>query len=201
MNWTSKCYLFFGIFFLFISGVFLLPHFALSQNLVNHLNIFVSGVQNFIFFLAVAAVAAFMLTGLFCFICRKLHGRTRSRLRLGETLIALGLITRENLEKALRQQQLRIGEILVSTGHITPGQRDYALMAQQKHDYKLGEILKRLGFATEKDIQWALKLKRRKLGMILQQLKMITENDIAFALNIQKISRTDKNGNIILNSY
>lgn len=196
MNWTSKCYLFFGIFFLLLLVFFVAPYFTSSQSLANRLDIFDSDVENFIFFLSFAAIAAFMLTGLFCIASRWIRGKRRQGSRLGEILISLGLITQADLEKALEQQNLKIGEILVRSGLISAGQRDYALMIQRKDDHRLGEIMQQLGFASERDIQWALKMKNRRLGVILQQVKPITDSDIDYALNIKNISRIDKRGQI-----
>ena len=71
----------------------------------------------------------------------------------------------------------------------------------QKKDYQLlGEILSELGFTTEHDIRWALKIKDRRLGNVLQGMNLITDYDVETALNIKKTCRIGKNGKIFLDN-
>lgn len=198
MNWTSKFYLFIGIFSFCIFAYLILPYFTPFQSLANGLDIFDADVENFIFFMSLAAIAAFTFAGLFCFAYQKIRRKTRYRSKFGEILISLELITREDLEKALKQQQLRIGEILVQSGHITAEQRDYALMIQKKDYHRLGKILRGLDFTTEEDIRWALKIKDKRLGGILKEMNLITDYDIESALDIKNTFRIDKSGMIVL---
>lgn len=176
----------------------MLSAFAPLQGLFQQLKVFESNIQNFILFLLFCAVVAFILTGIFCFTCRKIRNKVRRGSKLGEILLSLELISQDELKKALKQQKLRLGERLVRSGHITPEQRDAALMIQKKNHAKLGEILKGLGYATEVDIRWALKTEEKKIGMILKEMGLITDHDIEYALNIKNTYRIDRKGKIVL---
>jgi len=52
--------------------------------------------------------------------------------------------------------KMRLGELLISRGMITEDQLEIALMEQQRQGIRLGEMLVRLGFATESVIKEAL---------------------------------------------
>jgi hypothetical protein len=82
------------------------------------------------------------------------------------------------LKEALAEQSLRIGEVLVQGGRITTEQLNQALAYQSTDSKNLGEILKELGFATEKDINWALNRMERKLGRILREKSYITDYEV-----------------------
>ena len=100
------------------------------------------------------------------------------RPKLGEILVSEGYLTEKEVKEALSEQSLRIGEVLVQGGRITTEQLNLALACQSKDSRNLGEILKVLGLATEKDINWALNRMERKLGRILREKSYITDHEV-----------------------
>jgi uncharacterized protein (DUF433 family) len=85
-----------------------------------------------------------------------------SHLKIGELLVKRGVLTAENLVKALRQYKagIRIGELLLHQGDIGFIQLLEALDYQQTHGCQLGEALVRLGHCTETQIGEVLSLQR-----------------------------------------
>lgn len=93
--------------------------------------------------------------------------------RIGEALVSLGHVTREDLQRALLESlgiadaqaidRPRLGEILIGLKHITLEQRDEALARQRRDGRKLGEILVELGYCSYKQIYEALGLQQRDL--------------------------------------
>ncbi|MBF0193007.1 MAG: Flp pilus assembly complex ATPase component TadA [Magnetococcales bacterium] len=71
--------------------------------------------------------------------------------RLGESLISLGFLDKNQLQEFLFRQnkQSRIGELLVAAGLITSSQLVIALEEQKETGAKLGQSLDRLGFLAE----------------------------------------------------
>jgi hypothetical protein len=112
------------------------------------------------------------------------------RPRLGRLLVERGYITREELSLALKKQQRRIGEILIDGGCLTPRQLEEALTHQKKaRGKKLGEILRALGYATARDVGWALDQINLKLGNILVEMGLINETDLRRNLGRQWYGR------------
>lgn len=198
VNSTIKISLFVAIFsFCLISYLILPVLLSLFGETQIRLDIFDNSAADFVFFLTFAVFAAFTLTSIVN-ACYGLITKIRHRRpKIGEILMSLDLITREDLQKALSQQKLRLGEILVHAGRITEQQRDLALELQKKENKKIGEILKEQGHITEKDIRWALNKKNQRIGEILRNMNLITDYDITCALEMEKRIRMDKDGKMI----
>jgi DNA-binding transcriptional ArsR family regulator len=129
---------------------------------------------------------ALVLYGLVIFCYWKLRRMRWFRPKLGKILVSKGYLTEGELKAALSEQRLRIGEVLVQAGHISPQQLNQALNYQKKVSRKLGEILRELGHATEKDISWTLNRKDRKLGKILREKGLLTDRELYRLLALQR---------------
>ena len=105
------------------------------------------------------------------------------KFKLGEMLLHEGLLTEKQLRLSLRQQRFKIGDVLVRAGKVTQKQLRHALEYQKKAPSKIGEIFKALGYATDKDIQWALQRRGRRLGEILIESDYLGTDEIQYALN------------------
>ncbi len=75
---------------------------------------------------------------------------------------------------ALRLERKRLGEILVAGGVISPSQLDDALAAQKSLGLRLGEVLIKQGFVTEDNI---LKTMQSQLGLPSIDLSKVVLND------------------------
>jgi len=75
---------------------------------------------------------------------------------------------------------------LLQGGRITTEQLNEALAYQKKDPKNLGEILKDFGYATEKDINWALNRMDRRLGRILREKGYLTDRDVHWILSLQR---------------
>lgn len=91
--------------------------------------------------------------------------------RLGEALISLGHVTREQLTHALADAmgvaagvRPPLGELLVRLKYLTPEQRDAALALQASDGRRLGEILVAQGACTYQQVYEALGLQERALA-------------------------------------
>jgi hypothetical protein len=104
---------------------------------------------------------------------------------LGEILVEEGLITRRQLDAALRVQaeerpQTPIGELLVEQGAIRPEQLDAVL---DKH--RLGNLLVAMSVITREQLEsalWRQRLTGRRLAEVLFQLRYVTEDQLRQAL-------------------
>lgn len=106
--------------------------------------------------------------------------------RLGRLLVSEGVITERQLDRALSEQKCRIGETLVNGGRLNPEELDEALKHQKQTREKLGQTLKRLGYASAGDIAWALKTMKRKLGAIMRENRFLTHYELHQALTMQQ---------------
>ncbi|MDY6851014.1 MAG: chemotaxis protein CheA, partial [Thermodesulfobacteriota bacterium] len=115
--------------------------------------------------------------------------------RLGEILVAQGLLTEDELEDALEAREegrlRRLGDILVERGVINADELEDALWLQLENpDKKLGRILAESGKAEPKAIAEALSeqdaLGGRKLGEVLIRGKKAGGREVAGALREQK---------------
>jgi adenylate cyclase len=93
--------------------------------------------------------------------------------RVGEALISLGYVTREQIQDALgealglghdKSSHPPLGELLVGMKYISLTQLEEALAFQRKDGRKLGEILVEMGYCTYKQIYEALSLQGRISG-------------------------------------
>jgi hypothetical protein len=113
------------------------------------------------------------------------RGASLRRRRLGEILLDEGLVTKEQLEAALRVQAeerpgVPVGQILVYHGAIT--QRQLGAILDK---YRLGNFLVESNAITEQQLEAALRQQRRTgrpLGALLVQLGYLTEPQLRQAL-------------------
>lgn len=141
---------------------------------------------NFISLGLILFVTALILHCLTCFSLKKVLSTKWFKPKLGDVGLREGYLTQERLKKALDEQKLRIGEILVQSGRLSGDQRNQALERQKIISAPLGQILKELGFATQEDVDWAVKKVSRKLGKILREQGALTTEDLAWLLAQQK---------------
>jgi type IV pilus assembly protein PilB len=117
----------------------------------------------------------------------------RRRKKLGEILIAQGLITNEQLVEALQVHKrtgVSLGTVLVNLGYITDDDLTSVLGAQTQLDQRkrIGEVLIDQGLITEDQLQLGLeeqKKTRLQLGKCLVQLGYISDNKLVDVLSAQ----------------
>jgi adenylate cyclase len=91
-------------------------------------------------------------------------------MRIGEALVSLGYVNRDELKRALlegfgladRKERPRLGEILVTLKYITEVQLDEAVSRQGVDQRPLGDVLVDLGYCTHKAIYEALALQQKR---------------------------------------
>lgn len=82
-----------------------------------------------------------------------LEAQHRSRKLLGEVIVELGFASRDKLDGVLaRQYGSKLGEILIGKGLITFEQLQYAMAEQNSSQKSLGEILIDKGYLSESDL-------------------------------------------------
>jgi two-component system cell cycle response regulator len=108
------------------------------------------------------------------------------RPKIGNVFVSEGFITDAELGQALSEQRLRLGEILVKAGRITAKQRDHALDYQKKVSSRFGDMLRKLGHATDEDITWALNKIKRRLGEVLLEQGLVNDKELQWALAVQR---------------
>ncbi len=148
------------------------------------------------------------------------HKRTNER--IGDTLIRNGVLRAEDLaapllvqehlgtiESAVKlaagERQL-LGQLLVQSGYVSPEQLEQVVAEQQRSGEKLGEILKRLGILTERQLNGLLVFQHNqdaahdsplRLGELLVSTGQIAREQLEDALATQK--QSDKNiGQVLL---
>jgi cellulose synthase/poly-beta-1,6-N-acetylglucosamine synthase-like glycosyltransferase len=105
------------------------------------------------------------------------HGE-RKQLRLGDRLVAEGLLTAEQLQLVMdRQKKLggRLGEIVVEMGYVERDKLDN-VTKQRTHKGRLGEMLVDTGAISQDQLNQALEFQRKSGGMlgdILMSLRII----------------------------
>lgn len=98
-----------------------------------------------------------------------LEDQKRLNVRLGEVLVARGILTQKELDYALALQRghdpdapilarKKLGDLLLETGKISPAQLQAALQQQHVSQKKIGEVLIEMGFVTRKDLDSAVRL-------------------------------------------
>jgi len=110
-------------------------------------------------------------------------------LRLGDLLVAEGLATHAQIQKALRIQSqsktyMLLGHILVSQKIITRSQL-LSVLDRHRRRSKLGELLVKSGAITPDQLETALAEQRRSkqtLGEVLVRLRFVTEEQMRRAL-------------------
>lgn len=86
-----------------------------------------------------------------------LKEQSSSQKRLGELLVEKGMISQEDLDKALENQQILLGDILVKHNYITAEQLEIALKRQRETFQPLGEIIVQAGWITPQEMSHALR--------------------------------------------
>jgi type II secretory ATPase GspE/PulE/Tfp pilus assembly ATPase PilB-like protein len=117
------------------------------------------------------------------------NGQANGNVRLGELLLAEGLVTQGQLDEALRQQSALddyapLGHILVTQNIVT---RDQLLTILERHrrSSKLGDLLLKSGDIDQAQLDAALAEQRRTgqaLGEALVQLGFVNEERLRVAL-------------------
>ncbi len=109
-------------------------------------------------------------------------GARRNR-SLGETLVETGVISAEQLEQALAEQQRsgrKLGRVLTELGLCT--QEDIATALQEQvRRIRIGDLLIDYGHITEEQLGEALKQQKgseRKLGQVLIDMGLVTQRQI-----------------------
>lgn len=198
MNPIFRLSIFIAVFSICLFSYLLLPYLYPFKNLTGLLEVFGSPAANFIFFLAVSLAAAYLFTKIINAVFGLFHYRKTHQPKIGEILMSLDLVSKDDLVKALRLQKMKLGEILVEFGRISSEQRDFALMLQKtQKKRRIGEILKELGYSTEEDIRWALNRAHRKLGKTLSKLKLVDNYDINCAMSLKDSYFIDSDGRIV----
>ena len=113
--------------------------------------------------------------------------------KLGEILLSQGLITDEQLEKAVKQQSATgqtLGAVLVSSGAISAQDLNSILGEQIQVDSKkrIGEVLIEQGIINDEQLNEALKQQKilgKKLGEVLVSLGFVSENKLIDILSAQ----------------
>ena len=114
------------------------------------------------------------------------------KLKLGELLLNEGIITSEQLDRALSVQKSQkaykpLGEICVELQFLSSAQLNRILNKYQKR-IRTGDLLVNLGLISQEQLQTALAKQKstgRKLGKILIEMGFITENPLIHTLTIQ----------------
>jgi type IV pilus assembly protein PilB len=117
----------------------------------------------------------------------------RRRKKLGEILIAQGMITNEQLVEALQVHKrtgVSLGTVLVNLGYITEDDLTSVLGAQIQLDQRkrIGEVLIDQGLLNEEQLHQGLEEQRRtkqQLGKCLVNLGFISENKLVDVLAAQ----------------
>jgi type IV pilus assembly protein PilB len=118
---------------------------------------------------------------------------TRRRKKLGEILVAQGMVTNEQLAYGLQEHRrtgISLGTVLVKLGYISEDDLTAVLGAQIQLNQRkrIGEVLIDQGLITEEQLQMGLEEQKRsgmKLGHCLVKLKYITEEKLIDVLSAQ----------------
>lgn len=124
---------------------------------------------------------------------------SQGRQHIGELLVNLKKIDRQQLDSALQEQSklnAKLGEVLVNKGFITQQELDYALAVQNNRNpqapmmarKKLGDLLLETGKLTTAQLEAALQtqnLTDKKIGEVLLEMGFVTQGDIDSALSLQ----------------
>jgi hypothetical protein len=111
-----------------------------------------------------------------------------ARRRLGELMLAEGVISPTQLRAALRQQAQRtdvpLGQILLERGWISR-ERLVSMLERYKRKYRLGDLLVETNNITEEQLAIALREQQKnglRLGELLVQLEYVSERGMREAL-------------------
>jgi hypothetical protein len=143
----------------------------------------------------------------------------------GRLLLREGHLTAPELLEAVFRQKTLLGDILVESGKLTPNELEMALGASRAEGEKLGDLLLRLGLASNEDIYDALKAQFKKrlrfrspedgkskaedslpkasrsarLGEILLEKRLLSQEDLDRSLQLQRQTQgREKLGDILV---
>jgi len=161
---------------LFSSFVFVylsLPYLTPPISFVPGGLIFGKGRTGFLFLIVLCTTGAFIVTTFVhcsCHIIRKIFFKKN---KIGEIFVSMGLITQDELAAALSTRKLTIGEILIKKVLMTEIRRDRVPAYWENNYMNMGELLVKIGFSADDEIQWALNQKKKMLVKILKENKLI----------------------------
>lgn len=173
MRASLKCCLFMVLFSSFVFVYLSLPYLTPPVSIVPDGLIFGKGRTGLLFLIVLCMTGAFIVTTILhcsCHIIRKIFFKKN---RIGEIFVSMGLITQDELAAALSTRKLTIGEILMKKVLMTENRKDRAPSYWENNYMNMGELLVKIGFSTDDEIQWALNQKKKILGKILKDKKLI----------------------------
>jgi hypothetical protein len=98
---------------------------------------------------------------------------------IDELMLEMELITVEDIMRATAHRKSFLGEILVDTGLITPETLESVLEIQKTSGGKLGDLLKKVGAITDRDIYEALAIQYwRKMELNEDDHRIVNEVDL-----------------------
>ncbi len=161
---------------------------------VQMLAMFDNPLYNFLLNLLFLLLLTMLLTKIICMACDRLKWKIQPKLKIGEVLINEDLVTNEQLNEAMTEQNLKTGEILIQTGRLKQDQLEDALKKQKNPSTMIGNILIEMGYVSEKDVQWALKQKAQRtlnlmMGEMLVQAEKLKQKQLDAGLKFQRMSR------------
>jgi len=155
-------------------------------------------------------------------LCSALDEQKRTRELLGQVLVRMGILKAEDVKvplliqkhigtisdavKMAAGERHLLGALLVQSGHITNEQLDHAIAEQQRSGDKLGEIFRRRGMLTERQLNALLDFQLNqeiahtspfRLGELLVATGHITRAQLEKALLQQTLSN-NKLGEILV---
>ncbi|MEW6673125.1 MAG: hypothetical protein AB1427_15580 [Thermodesulfobacteriota bacterium] len=181
-----KCGLFMAVLVMFVFVYLSLPYFASSDLIACRMMIFGKDGAGFLVITGLFVFVALVITILAHYGCRVVGRKMFEKKRIGDLFVSIRLITPEELAAAVSTRNLKIEEILSTTamaavprGGMAPGYR--------KDNYaKMGDMLIKLGFSTDDEIQWALSQNRKKIIKTLKGSNRFTAEEGAYAAILQR---------------
>jgi len=173
MRASLKCCLFMVFFSSFVFVYLSLPYLTPPIRIVPDGLIFGKGRVGFLFMIIVFMTSAFIVTTFVhcgCHVIRKIISKKN---RIGETFVSIGLITQDELAAALSTRKLKIGEILKNKVLMAKTFKETVPSYLKNNYVKMGEMLVKIGFSTDDEIQWALNQKRKRIEKVSKENKLI----------------------------
>jgi len=173
MRASLKYCLFMVLFSSFVFIYLSLPYLTPPVSIVPDGLIFGKGRTGFLFLIVLCMTGAFIITTFLhcgCHIIRKIFFKKN---RIGEIFVSMGLITQDDLAAALSTRKLKIGEILMKKVMMTEIRKDQAPAYWKNNYMNMGELLVKIGFSADDEIQWALNQKKKMPEEILKEKKLV----------------------------
>ncbi|MDF1590356.1 MAG: hypothetical protein P1P89_02480 [Desulfobacterales bacterium] len=173
MRTSLKGCLFMVLFSSFVFIYFSLPYLTPPVRIVPDGLIFGKGRIGFLLLIVLCMTGAFIVTTFMhcsCHIIRKIFFKKN---RIGEVFVSMGLITPDDLAAALSTRKIRIGDILMQKVLMTEVRKDRAPVFWENNYMNMGELLVKMGFSIDDEIQWALNQKKIIRVEILKKKKLV----------------------------